>query len=361
MNFIFICFLSIFVLLASFGWSIKVSRINSTLSILFITFYSTFIGFRSSISGSDTLSYINYFEDIKHGNSPAFGFEIGFELLTRFFVLFDRVDIYIFFLTFSQMLLVYVAACTLKLKNKILVLILYVCYLPGLDMLSNATRGGLALSLGLPILVFTVVRNRGSRVFNFLPLMFHSSYLILAINGLLSKRFSGYRLNFFLFSFSIFFFIFWLVFPPELIVRIADGFSKEGSNVGKFARYLLLERELLSFVVKMYFVFVSVVFSLFYISFSFVNRKIIEDDYLSRLAFVVMSTQLLYAVVSFSEYSFRFMYLAYPIQVLMVCYIFENYFRTIYRPFWAFLLAFLGFSMTYTTKTFGAYELLYIF
>jgi len=345
-------------IISGFGWSKKLRKLNIPFSWFFIYAFSLLLGFRSRHSGVDTMSYFNYFNDIASNRSPDYSFELGFTYFTYLIAEIFSVEVYIFLLSFMPLFFLYLSSRLLKIENRLFCIVLFIAFIPGLDMLTNAVRGGLALTIGLALLVATVIRQNKFAVLNFLPMLVHASYGIVAIISLFPKRFSGYKIHLLLFSSSLFFFATWIFINPLSMLSIIEGYSQDVNSLGKLVRYLLLEKELMSLPVKLYFVFISILFSCIY----FLTFKMYEearhDEVLSRMVFIILSTQFVYALFSFSQYSFRFMFLAYPLQIIMTAYVLDKYYSGILRNIIVFLLCSFGLMTTYTTHSFSSFELL---
>lgn len=358
MTVIYLLLLAFAVLLSSFGWSTKIKKVNIPFSWFFIYVFSVIIGFRSKYSGVDTMSYFNYFTDISSNKAPLYAFEIGFTYFTHLIAELTTVEVYIFLLSFLQLFFLYLSCRLLKIKNRLFCIILFVAFMPGLDMLTNGTRGGVSLAVGLLILTITVIKHNKFAILNFFPMLVHASYGILSIISLLVKKFSRQKIHILLFFVNLFLFTTWIFINPLSMLGFIEGFSKDLNYLGKLVRYLLIEKELMSLSVKIYFIIVSVLFTSIYFLTLMVNKKAKNDEILSRMAFIILSGQFIYALFSFSEFSYRFMFLVYPIQILMAVYVIDKYFSGLSRNILVFLLLLAGVLPTYTTKNFSSFDLL---
>lgn len=345
-------------LLSLFGWLRGLVLINSLLAVIIVYIFSIFIGFRSESSGVDTASYLNYFNSLKKNENTNFSFEIGFEYFSYYLSQITTGDIYIFLLSFIQLMFITLSAKNLNIKNIIIVPILYLSFLPGLDMLTNGIRGGSAIAIGLPLLMITVIKRNRLAPLNFLPMLFHASYGIISLISLFTNSFSSVRNNKIIFIASILFFCTWLIIEPYFILEKVNFLSGSFSVFGKLVRYLLIEKELMSSSVKLYFILLSLSFSFFY--FYIINSctKAKQDILLNKLAFITLVGQLVYAFVSFGEYSYRFMFLVYPLQIILTAYILDNYVSGLRRLFFLILFVLTGSVITYSSNTFQSFELL---
>lgn len=361
MNLIYIILIVLALIIAGFGWSERLKKINAPLSWFFIFIFAVLIGFRSSDSGVDTIAYYNYFYDIKYRITPYYTFESGFIFFTEFMTKITNVETYVFTLSFLQLLCIYLSAKRLNINNKLVAIVLYLSFIPGFDMLTNGLRSGLALSVGLLILVCTTIYSNRYVLLNMFPILMHTSYTIITIISFFTKRFSGYKMNYFIFISSITFFVLWLVVNPIIIVSFFENISSQASafgRLGRIVRYLIIEKELMSFTVKLYFMILSLFFSFLYFYTSKKQANARNDEVLTRMAFLALSIQLVYALCSFSQYSYRFMFLAFPLQALMFCYIMDKYYSGVMRSIIVLAVCFLGVLSTYSTKTFSSFKLL---
>jgi len=345
-------------LLSGVGWSEKIKKLNAPLAWLFIYIFSVLIGFRSKYSGVDTKAYFNYYNDIRDRVTPDFVFESGFKFFTQIMTEVVSVEVYVFTLSFIQLLLVYLSAKLLKINNKLLAVVVFISFVPGFDMLTNGVRGGMSLTIGLIILVLTVINRNRFAVLNFFPSLIHASYAIVAIISLFVRRFSGRKINTLIFAFSLCFFALWLVVNPLSLLNAFEDVSKQVSYLGRLVRYLIIEKELMSLTVKLYFTVLSISFSCLYFFTLKKDERARDDKVLTRMAFIALSIQFVYALFSFSQYSYRFMFLAFPLQILMFSYIMDKYFSGVARNLIVLLICILGILSTYSTKSFSSFKLL---
>lgn len=357
MSIIFLLLLVVALLISGFGWSEKLRRLNAPLSWFFIYIFSVFIGFRSKSSGVDTKAYYKYYADIEDRITPDFSFEPGFTFFTQLMTQIASVEVYIFILSFVQLLFVYLSAKLLNINNKLIAVVVFISFIPGFDMLTNGVRGGITLAIGLPVLIISVINHNRLAVINFFPAFMHASYAIIAIISLFTKRFASPKVNLFIFSCSLSLFMIWLVVNPLSLLSIFDGVSKQVNYLGRLIRYLIIEKELMSLSVKLYFIIISILFSCAYFITLKYNKSAQYDKVLTRMAFITLSIQFVYALFSFSQYSYRFMFLAYPLQILMFSYLLDKYFSGMVRNLIVLFICFLGIITTYSTKNFSSFDL----
>jgi len=317
-----------------------------------------FIGFRSKFSGVDTKAYYKYYNDLKERVVPDFVFEPGFTFFTQLMTTTISVEVYIFTLSFLQLLFIYLSAKLLNIDNKLIAVISFLAFIPGLDMLTNGLRGGVALNIGTTLLVVSVINKNRLAILNFIPAFIHASYVIVAITSLFTKIFANLKMNLFILSCSLCLFILWLFINPLSLMSVFDDTSNQVSYTGRLVRYLIIEKELMSFAVKLYFIILSLSFSFFYFFTLRYNKTSREDDILTRIAFITLSIQFIYALFSFSQYSYRFMFLAFPLQILMFSYIMDKYYSGMIRSLIVILICSLGIITTYSTQSFSSFNLL---
>ena len=358
MTIVYLLLLLLALILSGFGWSEKLKKLNAPLSWFFIYVFSILIGFRSQYSGVDTKAYYQYFNDINDRIIPYFTFEPGFTFFTQIMTEITSVEVYIYILSFVQLLFVYLSAKLLKIDNALLSVVIFISFIPGFDMLTNGIRGGMTLSIGLLLLTLTAIKQNRFAIVNFFPAIMHASYVIIAAISVFAKKFANVKMNAFIFSCSFLFFLLWLVVNPLALLNIFNGVSREVSYVGRLVRYLIIEKELMSFSVKLYFITVSLLFSFLYFTTLKYNKESQNDPVLTRMAFIALSIQFVYALFSFSQFSYRFMFLAYPLQILIFCYIMDKYYSGVIRNLIVFSICLLGIISTYSTKTFSSFKLL---
>lgn len=361
MTIFYILLLVLALLISGFGWSKKLYKLNAPFSWFFLYTFSVLIGFRSKYSGVDTKSYFNYFLDIKARVNPYYTFEPGFIYFTQLITKIASVEVYIFILSATQLLCIYLSAKLLDIKNKLITLVAFLCFMPGFDMLTNGLRGGFALLFGLLLLVATVVKHNRLALINVIPAFFHASYAIVTIVSLFVKKFSGQKMNLFIFVSSLIFFGIWLTVNPVTVIGFFESLNKDANSlgrIGRLVRYLIIEKELMSFSVKLYFIALSILFSCIYFITLKRDSRAENDEVLTRMAFIALSIQFIYALFSFSQYSYRFMFLAFPVQILMFSYIMDKYFFGMTRSLIVFAICFFGIITTYTSKTFSSFILL---
>lgn len=317
-----------------------------------------FIGFRSTTSGVDTLDYYTYFisQDV-----AGHGFEPGFVGITKVLSFILNAELYFFSIVFLQSVSLVLAGRMLGIRNDALILVAFLSFIPGLDMFGNAIRNGLALTVGMPLLVGSTILGKRFRYLNFLPATVHLSYTLIGAMSFSVRRLASIKTNVILFVFSLLFCFIGFSSLPSVLVGYLASVPKSYLGVSAFAKYMLLENELLSASVKIYFLVISLLFSFLYFFVLGISKSSRKDVVLTRLAYGSLSIQLFYMLVSFSEYAFRFMFIAYPLQILMFVYIAERYVPVMWRIPMVVLVLTVNIAVTYSTNTYATYQLLDIF
>lgn len=346
-------------ILASVGlWDVRNRALQGCLTLLSLFVISIYCGLRSFTSGVDTPSYVEYF----YSDDGAFGkYEFGFSGFTYVFQLIGSPSLYLYAIVLWELLFLVIAARSLGVRSTALIVLAYVSFLPGLDMLTNGLRAGMALTAGAPLVVLTLVNRISSRYLNILPATIHLSFAMVAAVGFFEKRFASTRVNRWILCFSVIFGVLWMFVSPSNWLHLLDPFSDGYFGVSKLVTYILAEDEFMSKGVKAYFTVLSLSFSFLYIY--VIGRKgaALWDVKLMRMAFITMTVQLVYMLLSFSGYAFRFMYIVYPLQVVMMVYILERYFRNPARVIVTTVWLLSAVVITYSTRTFEGYRLLNIF
>ena len=305
------------------------------------------IGLRSFDSGTDTLTYVKYFESVT--NNPS-SLEPGFYLYTLAFNLFDSQTAYIFSLSVLPLLFVYLAAVRFDVSRPALVVCLFISFVPGIDLITNGLRQGLALSLALWLAAVSAGRPTLRAMWFTIPTMIHFSSLMVLIADLIAQRLSSKQINF-LMIIAWVLIIFWQFVSAELLVNLLRGLL--GSPIPIFEtllRYLVNTNSILSPTVYLYFLFVSVAFA--FIS-AFLFRRLDRQQRLTLASLFNVSVLLFFgfALVSFSGFAYRFMFIAYVFQVVVLGVLLDWRGEQATTKLMYMSLISLGSLVTYTTNT----------
>lgn len=355
---VYVLLLEGLLLVSSLLWLRKSGIHHAMAAGMSIFIVCAFIGLRSATSGVDTFDYYTYF------TSPDIadhGFEPGFVAITKVLRFILSVELYFLFIVFLQGVSLVLAGRMLGIRNDALVLIAFLSFIPGLDLFSNAIRNGLALTVGMPLLVGTAITGGRFRYLNLLPAAIHLSYGLISVMSFSISRFASVKTNVILFVLSVLFCFIGFALSPSVLAGYLESVPKSYVGIGELAKYMLIDNELLSDAVKIYFIVISLLFSFFYFVVLGLRKTSRQDVVLTRLAYGSLSIQLCYMIVSFSEYAFRFMFIAYPLQILMFVYIAERYVHVVWRIPMVVLVLAVNIAATYSTNTYATYQLLDIF
>ncbi|MDX1303674.1 EpsG family protein [Photobacterium sp.] len=334
--------------------------------LLFVITISFFIGFRSEFSGVDTQTYIKIFYQAVESNELVLNYELFFSLIIYLSSQFLSVEMYLFFIAFFSFLGLLIAARMLNLSNATVFIVVFLAFLPGLDLVTNGIRNGLSLTLGLPFFVYAMIVNKSKRLIpkliNITPVFFHYSYIPIFFMGFISRKLINYKLSIILILISIVFFTTWIIIPADLIQGIARPYTSLPDPFGKLARYIILEKQIMSEGVKAYFYVVSLLLTLItaipLLSQPHTAKK---DDRYNRLFFISSLGIMVYSSVYFMGFSYRFMFLFYPIQILAFTYVWDKYVTNQLTRIIIVAFIILNFLVTYSTSTFTEMDLLFVY
>ena len=320
--------------------------------------FSSVIGLRSFESGTDTLVYVSYFNSVDEGVGD---FELLFYYFTLFFAKVSSATTYIFSLSAIPIFLIFFAAMSIKITRPVLIVCLFLCFVPGIDLITNGVRSGLSLSIGLLIAVIFSRYTTQRYLFSFVPIFVHYSYIMVLVVDLSSKLLSLRTLTIVNILGSLLI-LFWLLVNAEVVVTYLTDFCFSKSDgisfvIDKLLRYLINQQSFLSQAVFMYFAFLSIFLGL--ANFYFIRVRNVSSNRPSLLLYR-LSTILFFcfALVSFSPFAYRFMFVAYIFQVFLFGYLIDH----LVDGDWAKLIYFclIGVStvITYTTTTMTEFSFL---
>lgn len=327
------------------------------LGLIALLLFSFFIGFRSIDSGTDTREYHNYFQYI---NDFSGRFEFGFEIITHIIKSFFDYQIYFFLICFLTLLFL-VISCHLNNVNSLIFLGVSLSFLPGLDLITNGIRNGLSISLAIFILSFSMYKGRRVTVAMLLsPISatIHISALVVTIFLPIASFISNAKFRVKLIYFiSIFLFLLFNFIGMDFIREIVFPYRSQMGFVGKVSRYILLDDELLSPTVKLYFYIVSA----YLMWFTVVHLEQINNEAIILLTKVSLLGFLAFSILYFSAYSFRFMLLFFFLQVMTCSYIITENFCRPRAKFFFVIFVFINMVLTYMSKTYYNMTLLELF
>jgi hypothetical protein len=313
--------------------------------------FSCVIGLRSFDSGTDTLSYVSYFNSIHEDRSY---FEPLFYFFTLFFAAVSSSVTYIFSLSAIPIFLVLFAAMSAEVSRPALIVCLFLCFVPGIDLITNGVRSGLSLSVGLWIAVLSSRYTKTRYLLSSFPIFVHYSYIIVLLSDV-SSRFLSMRKLTIANGLGCLLIVFWLLVDAQEVVTYitdfyfsnSDGFA---SIIDKSLRYLINRQSFLSQAVFMYFALLSIFLGL--VNSYFIRVKKITS---SRTTLVLYSlstlTFLCFALVSFSPFSYRFMFIAYVFQIFLFGCLLDILAESDWAKLAYFFLISVSSVITYTTAT----------
>lgn len=282
--------------------------------ILFFSFL--FLGLRSETSGTDTLNYVKYF----NSNTSYEGFEVFYNAFTSLLRLITGPEGFIFANVLVQMVLIVLICRIIKLQNMALVLLAYISFLPGFDMLTNGLRQGISTCVVTLIFALAYQRQSIPKIITFCVVFLHKSALTFGLFYFLAwiknEKYLFRIINLMAIAFVLLIALWHLInFTEDLSVFATTVsmpmFDVDQSVGNKFNIYLIADQEILSGAFKYYFLLIlSGFLSTFYI---YRKRiKLLPDKRLVLLfAMLVFLLALPYALIWQSPYSYRFMYSAF--------------------------------------------------
>ena len=346
--FLFYCFgcFSIF-----FLWAKNIQCYSIQYLITFLLCF--FLGFRGLNSGADTETYLIFFDSIASGSVSQM-FEPGFQFFSFLMVKFLSAEFYLLFISVLQFSFLLLALYFIRLQNPMACIWLLLAFMPGLDLATSAIRSFLAASFGALVLCFTM-KYRRLYLLNYLPALFHSSYFLVPL--FLTSFFRGLswrKLNI-IYMLSFFLFVLFIFLDTDFIGGAIGSYVTGYGVFSKFVRYVILKDDLLSPLVRFYFVFLSLVLSALLLYMARYKKAYDVYGYYQQMCSVVICCQFVYALISFSSFAYRFYYIYYVLQIIALVYGLSNFFDRRRAIFIYFLLLFGGFLSTYTTNKFLGY------
>lgn len=313
--------------------------------------FSCVIGLRSFDSGTDTLAYVSYFNTIHEDRGY---FEPFFYFFTLFFATISSAITYIFILSAIPIFLVFFAAMSAEVSRPALMVCLFLCFVPGIDLITNGVRSGLSLSLGLWIAVLSSRYTKARYLLSSFPIFVHYSYIIVLLSDV-SSRFLSMRTLTIVNALGCLLIVFWLlVDAKEVVAYITDFYFSNSSGfsyiIDKSLRYLINRQSFLSKAVFMYFALLSIFLGL--ANSYFIRVKKITSSRTSLVLYSLSTlTFLCFALVSFSPFSYRFMFIAYVFQIFLFGYLMDVLAESDWAKLAYFFLISVSSVITYTTAT----------
>lgn len=329
------------------------TSINIVITFSLVCLISLFIGFRSPTSGTDTKEYLYYFY---HVDSLSGHFEIGFEWITLIFSVMGQGQIYLFAICAATLSMLSVAAHKSD-SNHFLVISLSLSFLHGLDLITNGIRNALGISFAMLLLAYLSSISRPILLGTLSPIaatIFHSSCVIFSPLFALSRAIFNNRGRLLaLFFASILAYQASNLFGIDLLRGIALLYTDNTGPIGKAARYVLLDNELLTSWVKFYFFANGAVLS-FICAYYFNNIQNTQTKVfagISVIGFFISST------LYFSAFSYRFFILFFLPQILVVTHLLSR--NRLPKRARLLITSFVVFNLiaTYSTQTYWTMSL----
>lgn len=318
------------------AWYYGGQRIDRVLSALVTIFTLIALGLRDQRSGTDTQAYLLYFDQLSSDRNVDFVMEPMFELLTRFLAIFGSGSFYIFCLVLFQLLLVYCASILLNVANRSVILISFVSFLPGLDLLTNGVRQGFGICFLFFLWALLWCKKRSLSPLLGAAFLFHKSLYIYMAFVFIPDFKDGrivIKLSYTLFFLSAFIFASWSFFDASIVAdkfaSILD-FSISGTTLSlgeKAGIYIGNDQDILQGIYKYYFLLISLVpvVAVFFVC--RFNSTLNQFGVVTSKLILLLALMLVpYAIAWPSPFAYRFMYLSY-IPAIFVCYSLVNKFR----------------------------------
>ncbi|SFN76478.1 EpsG family protein [Salegentibacter flavus] len=338
--------------------------LNYLAEFLVYLFSFLFLGLRDSNSGTDTAAYISFFEKIQYSQNFEFTWEYIYNVFAYLIgLIFDSTG-FIIANVVIQLLLISFISRKLKIKEISLILLAYISFLPGFDMLTNGMRQGLSIPLAMIIYFIWQYKKSINKLSVFILFILHKSILIyipfLIVSSFTKTNHKLKLINLFLSLFVIFILLWHLMDLRDVLSPVMNSitFQLSESNLTlgeKFNVYLTNDSDMLSGIYKYYFLMISI----FFLFFVFKSRKEISEHtnnvVLRDYAFFVSFLALPYAIIWISPFSYRFMYIFYLPGLIFSVY-FLNIQNQIKSYYFYLLVVLVAGLFTYGSNTFSNFN-----
>ncbi|WP_265767999.1 EpsG family protein [Fodinibius salsisoli] len=290
------------------------------LSSAIIFFAFLFLGLRDQYSGTDTIEYVNHFQEI--GATSSFRNSWDF-LYNSFAFTISQIGGKNFFIASNvlvQLCLILGIVSIIGIKNRSLVLLVYISFYPGFDMLTNGLRQGLSSCVALLIFVLAFHKRKIPKVVSLAIVLGHKSTLLYPIYYFWEKvldkdrilkliRYATYIFGALIVTWQLIDFSSFLSpFFKSIQIPLMDSVFGLGT---KLNTYLTSEKDILSWIYRYYFLVILIFFlSHFYLLKSKVRLPLKKLPNMSIWGLTFLLS-LIYALVWISPFSYRFMYTAY--------------------------------------------------
>lgn len=343
------------------------SKVLDKIGILGLFIFSIFfLGLRDEYSATDTYNYVLNFLAIKENpykyNYGDFKVEFGFYFLN---VLISRIGDWQFFLVsivVLQLAFLLATAVIFNIRFQSPVLLAYISFLPGFDMLTNGIRQGLALCLFM-LLLSLVHKKKISKLWLISTFLFHAS-MIVVIPGIFYNIIKKFGILFITLFFLLLFLYFFSgaeyieTLKYELGYFVNENFNLNVYELGyKLYKNIVSEFEF-TLTFKYYFLFLLILFLIF--SLTLLAKLKLNQSVKSRteiLLSYVIYFSILYGVLWFSPHSYRLMYLTYIPLIFIIIISLEQ--LSVRYTILYFVVIFISAFFVYGSNTFANFHFIY--
>lgn len=322
----------------------KLIILTAFMPLLLYTVYM--IGFRNSLSGTDTLSYIDYYNNYNNYNNYNI-FDGRFELLFEFLIYIFQyigvpVNVFLFFI-FSITITFFLKCFSKEVNIEIILLslICFISFITGFDLLINVIRNGLAISIG----TYAVIKYKSNKkfiFFNFIVIasLIHTSSLIFLLYPVV-EHFCQTKNNV-KFSFLVFFIC--IVFSYfNLGKELLSYFALD--NIYIYQRvnaYVNDDSNILGGIMKYYFLIVSLIpIVLFFLKMT-KSYSILSFFYISIIP---------YSLIFQSPQSQRFSYIPFGLMIYLIVMAYNN--SNVNKKIMILIMMSFSFLITLSTNNVG--------
>lgn len=298
--------------------SIFIDRL-ATFCLIFFAF--VFFGLRDRYSGTDTKNYLDYYDALGDGREIDFVMEPLFDFFSQGLLVLNSGRAYIFTLLAIQIVAIVLLSFFIRLRFFSTLLLMFVSFLPGLDLMTNGLRQGVGLSF--VFLIWILAWGKGFPVrFSLLPaFLFHKSFYVFSAFSLFPVFKSEkilWRGSVFSIALATLIVMVWQVVDAASFAELLPellGFSMVGTSLSfgeKAGVYIGSDQDILQGAYKYYFLFVSAFpafLTFWYLKCSGFRKE--NELILFKVLFLLSVLLIPYAVAWPSPFGYRFMYNAY--------------------------------------------------
>lgn len=332
--------------------------------VMIYSFALFFLGFRDSNSGSDTLRYTQSFNAVSHGYIEN-NYEPAYNIWLVFVSYIGNWEFYIFLNVLMQLILITISLIFFNIEKKSLILLAYISFLPGFDMLTNGMRQGLSVGFALFIYSISYYRQYLPKLVIFSLIFFHKSTLVFIPIYFFSRLKSEkllLALIKILFLALISLIIIWNVMANNFdITALVDilTVTLPGTSLSlgaKLSMYMNNDADILHGIFKYYFLSILVLFLSVFLFFQKEILKRKDSNLILKYALLVFIISLSYAIAWPGSYSYRFMYTAF-LPALILAVITLNSIKSIKYYSYFMLVILIAAILTYGSNNYGKFNL----